>query len=97
MAAKEDGKPAVRADELDARAGVAIAAPEADAPDATVDMTRGIDARGQKPAPLPDPAVIEEALRTHGGNVSAAARALGLHRNQIRRFLARKDDDDAAD
>jgi DNA-binding NtrC family response regulator len=30
---------------------------------------------------------ITEALRVHDGNVSAAARALGLHRNQLRRFL----------
>jgi transcriptional regulator with PAS, ATPase and Fis domain len=30
---------------------------------------------------------IAEALRVHDGNVSAAARALGLHRNQLRRFI----------
>jgi transcriptional regulator with GAF, ATPase, and Fis domain len=32
---------------------------------------------------------IEEALREHGGNVSASARSLGLHRNQLRRLLER--------
>ena len=32
---------------------------------------------------------IEEALRTHGGNIAAAARALGLHRTQLRRLIAR--------
>jgi DNA-binding NtrC family response regulator len=87
LAAKEDGKPQVRAEDLDPRAGVAITAP--DDPNATRDITRGVDAT--KPAPLPEAAVIEEALRAAGGNVSAAARALGLHRNQLRRFLARKD------
>jgi ActR/RegA family two-component response regulator len=79
----------VRGEDLDARAGVAIESNGGE----TVDLTRGIDARGARPAPLPEAAAIEEALRAHGGNVSAAARALGLHRNQIRRFLARKDDE----
>jgi len=32
---------------------------------------------------------IEEALRQHGGNVAAAARALGMHRTQLRRLLER--------
>jgi len=32
---------------------------------------------------------IVEALRQHGGNVTAAARALGLHRTQLRRLLER--------
>jgi transcriptional regulator with AAA-type ATPase domain len=85
LAAKEDGKPFVRAEDLDARAGIAIAAAEAVGGE-TVDLTRGSAAR---PAPLPTPAVIEEALRAHAGNVSAASRALGLHRNQLRRFLSR--------
>jgi transcriptional regulator with PAS, ATPase and Fis domain len=32
---------------------------------------------------------IEEALREHGGNVTATARALGMHRTQLRRLLER--------
>jgi transcriptional regulator with GAF, ATPase, and Fis domain len=32
---------------------------------------------------------IEEALRASGGNVAATARALGLHRTQLRRLLER--------
>jgi DNA-binding NtrC family response regulator len=32
---------------------------------------------------------IEEALQAEGGNVTAAARRLGVHRNQLRRFLER--------
>jgi DNA-binding NtrC family response regulator len=32
---------------------------------------------------------IEEALRQHGGNVTATARALGMHRTQLRRLLER--------
>ena len=32
---------------------------------------------------------VEEALERADGNVSAAARSLGLHRNQLRRLIAR--------
>jgi ActR/RegA family two-component response regulator len=32
---------------------------------------------------------IGDALRQHRGNVSAAARALGLHRTQLKRLLDR--------
>jgi transcriptional regulator of acetoin/glycerol metabolism len=49
-------------------------------------------ARGDDPTAAPvalDRAAIEAALRDHGGNVSGAARALGLHRNQLRRWLAK--------
>jgi transcriptional regulator with PAS, ATPase and Fis domain len=35
-------------------------------------------------------AAIEAALRAHAGNVTAAARALGIHRNQLRRWLERE-------
>lgn len=38
-----------------------------------------------------DDARIEAALSEHQGNVSRAARALGLHRNQLRRWLAKRD------
>lgn len=41
------------------------------------------------PAPLPAHEVIVAALRSGAGNVTRAARALGLHRNQLRRYLAR--------
>ncbi|HEU4727354.1 MAG TPA: sigma 54-interacting transcriptional regulator [Kofleriaceae bacterium] len=37
---------------------------------------------------------IEEALRANAGNVAATARALGLHRTQLRRLLERLDDDE---
>jgi DNA-binding NtrC family response regulator len=37
----------------------------------------------------PDRAAIELALEEHKGNVSRAARSLGLHRNQLRRWLAK--------
>ncbi len=36
---------------------------------------------------------VEEALERAAGNVSAAARSLGVHRNQLRRLIARHDID----
>jgi transcriptional regulator with GAF, ATPase, and Fis domain len=42
-----------------------------------------------EPAPLPSRDTIEAALRDAGGQVQTAARTLGLHRNQLRRWLAR--------
>jgi transcriptional regulator with PAS, ATPase and Fis domain len=37
----------------------------------------------------PDRAALETALIEHKGNISAAARALGVHRTQLRRWLSR--------
>jgi transcriptional regulator with PAS, ATPase and Fis domain len=53
-------------------------------------------------ATLPERESIEEALRVEGGNVTRAAKRLGLHRNQLRRWLEKNavdpkgiiDDDD---
>jgi two-component system response regulator RegA len=39
-----------------------------------------------------DDAHIEQVLAEHEGNVTAAARALGLHRNQLRRWLDKRKD-----
>jgi transcriptional regulator of acetoin/glycerol metabolism len=44
------------------------------------------------PAQLPDRETIEEALRRSGGKVATAARALGIHRTQLRRWLAAQQD-----
>lgn len=40
--------------------------------------------------PLADRATVEQALRAASGNVTRAARALGMHRNQLRRILAKE-------
>jgi transcriptional regulator with PAS, ATPase and Fis domain len=40
-------------------------------------------------APEPSAEQIAEALKREGGNVTRAARALGWHRNQLRRWLAK--------
>src|SRR5262249_53104360 len=44
------------------------------------------------PAPLPDRDTIARSLAAEGGNVARTARLLGLHRTQLRRFLARHPD-----
>lgn len=44
----------------------------------------------------PTPEEIEAVLQAEGGNVSSSARALGLHRTQLRRLLARHEIDPKA-
>ena len=47
----------------------------------------------EREAPTPDGSLssrIEAALRAHRGNVTAAARALGMHRTQLRRWLEKE-------
>src|SRR5208282_3613050 len=73
--ALSNGETTVGASSLGAGAGVAFDVEPGDAPDAT--------------RALPDGVAIETALREHAGNVSRAARSLGLHRNQLRRWLAK--------
>jgi transcriptional regulator of acetoin/glycerol metabolism len=59
-------------------------------PEAGLAFDRDPNDPNDPPSKLPDDGAIEGALREHGGNVSRAARALGLHRNQLRRWLAKK-------
>ncbi len=101
LAAREDGKPVLRGDDLDVHAGAAIAptalvggagAATSGPGEVTRDLEPEPDARrgaGLTPAPLPDLAAVARALDAHAGNISAAARALGIHRNQLRRLLAK--------
>nr|WP_281404420.1 FHA domain-containing protein [Pyxidicoccus fallax] len=49
----------------------------------------GLDAGDGVPAATPDRAAVEAALAAHAGNVSGAARALGLHRTQLYRLMRR--------
>jgi transcriptional regulator with PAS, ATPase and Fis domain len=45
-----------------------------------------------KPSLLPDDTSIQAALAEAGGNVTRAAKNLGVHRNQLRRWLAKRTD-----
>jgi DNA-binding NtrC family response regulator len=79
LSAQASGAARVDAGHLRASAGMPFAAATADAaspsPAAPLDEARRRD--------------VEDALRRHGGNVTAAARALGMHRNQLRRLIER--------
>jgi transcriptional regulator of acetoin/glycerol metabolism len=76
-AASTAGAEAVGAQFLDERAGLGIAAG---------DTRAGVRAE-------PDRAEIERVLGEHDGNVTRAAKALGMHRNQLRRWLAKNPTD----
>ncbi|MBK9034186.1 MAG: sigma 54-interacting transcriptional regulator [Myxococcales bacterium] len=82
-AALEADRPAVRAEELDEQAGRAHV-PAAPAAEAEAARPRSIG--------LPDDDAILAALRAEAGNVSRAARRLGVHRNQLRRYLSKHPD-----
>jgi DNA-binding NtrC family response regulator len=94
-AARDAGKKSVRGEDLDGSAGLILdnaqggGAPDHRAP-ATEPAERTAPSAPKKPpAPLPEPEVLAQALREENGNVTRAARKLGLHRNQVRRFLTR--------
>lgn len=84
--ARSAGSAWVEAPHLAPSAGLAFAPAGAGAPRPPAPPRPG--AAGRK-APLPADAIIEEALRRERGNVARAARALGVHRTQLRRWIAR--------
>ena len=82
--------PTGRAASPDARTSPAVPVPHPTPPPAS--STLPTPEEPKKRMARDDPAWrqrIEDALRTHGGNVAATARALGLHRTQLRRLLER--------
>jgi DNA-binding NtrC family response regulator len=96
QAATADSSTRVQARHLAAAAGTAFStgAAHATAPTIAAAVAAIADepATPRKRAPLVDDEWkrrIEEALRANGGNVTASARALGLHRTQLRRLLER--------
>ena len=60
------------------------------APDAGVALTRAGQPPARGAADGPGDEAIERTLRECGGNVTRAARVLGMHRNQLRRWVARR-------
>ncbi|WP_246356770.1 sigma 54-interacting transcriptional regulator [Pyxidicoccus fallax] len=88
-AALMKGARCVEARHLSPSAGTAFSstAPAAPAPEAP-SLPRG-GAPQARPLNDGERARIETALREHGGNVAATARALGMHRTQLRRLLER--------
>ena len=85
--ARERGECVVGKACLSATAGTSFAAPgeEASPAGASSSATSSTTLRARKP--MPARAAIEAALEREQGRVAAAARALGLHRTQLRRWL----------
>jgi DNA-binding NtrC family response regulator len=81
-----EGAQRVTAKHLGATAGTLFASGSTSSPAAT---PAGDSAPARKVKIEDDWRRIEDALRANGGNVTATARALGLHRTQLRRLLAR--------
>jgi DNA-binding NtrC family response regulator len=83
--ARAAGAAWVEAEHLSLSAGQAFApAPARVAP------AMGAAKAARRSSSLPDDAIIEEALRREGGNVARTARALGVHRTQLRRWITRR-------
>jgi transcriptional regulator of acetoin/glycerol metabolism len=83
LAARDAGASELGVDDLDPMAGLVIERRTPPPPALAARAT---------PAPLPDRDTIARSLLAEGGNVARTARQLGLHRNQLRRFLARHPD-----
>jgi transcriptional regulator with PAS, ATPase and Fis domain len=73
--ARSAGRTTVSAEDLSATAGLSFAQE---------------DASGSVTPPAPDAATIERVLQENKGNVTRTAQALGMHRNQLRRWLVRR-------
>jgi len=76
----------VEASHLAATAGLAFSLPPAPAAAEPVEPAREVRAKRRHFVP-PDRAQIEQALQRAEGNVTRAARELGVHRNQLRRLI----------
>jgi transcriptional regulator with GAF, ATPase, and Fis domain len=84
--------PEGRAAALDPRPSPPVPVPHPTPPAPPASSTLPVPEEPKKRMARDDPAWrhrIEDALRTHSGNVAATARALGLHRTQLRRLVER--------
>ena len=79
------GSPKVDASHLSADAGQAIERPSDPQPLCALAFHPAIARAGNRPPP--ERAQVEAALAQASGNISAAARILGLHRTQLKRVL----------
>jgi DNA-binding NtrC family response regulator len=72
--------------------GTDLVRPDHFAADAGMALSEGQSASGSTPAPVIDDETIAAALAANGGNVTGTAKELGMHRNQLRRWLAKRPD-----
>lgn len=87
FAAQEAGCEVVEASFLAPDAGMALERPLGQA-------ANTVRPAGRKATHWPSDEAIREALDKEDGNVSAAARVLGLHRNQLRRWMDKQAEDE---
>jgi transcriptional regulator with PAS, ATPase and Fis domain len=92
QAASREGALHVTAEHLSSDAGVGFAS-DAASPTRPADLA---DLDGHGAHALPEREVILSALREHAGRVATTARALGVHRNQLRRWVAKEGVDPAS-
>jgi transcriptional regulator with GAF, ATPase, and Fis domain len=91
QAALIEGAQRIELRHLSATAGTAFGPAMQPAPEAGSEDRRAPREESSRARPVgaDERARIEEALRQNGGNVTATARALGMHRTQLRRLLER--------
>ncbi|NNC19836.1 sigma 54-interacting transcriptional regulator [Corallococcus exiguus] len=89
QAALMQGASRVEARHLGPGAGASFGPALSRAPEAQREPPRQRAPSKAKPLPPDERARIEQALLQNGGNVTATARALGIHRTQLRRMLER--------
>jgi transcriptional regulator of acetoin/glycerol metabolism len=70
--------------------GTDLVRPDHFAEEAGLALSSGRSAAPSQPAAALDDSAIEASLAAHGGNVTRAAKALGMHRNQLRRWLSKR-------
>ncbi len=90
--ARDAAKKVVRQEDLDASAGLILDGAIGPATVNLVGHPTSPMLAQKKIAPLPDHDSIVAALKSEDGNVTRAARALGLHRNQLRRYITKHPD-----
>jgi hypothetical protein len=88
--ARKEGATALKVSHLSSQAGRAIQASRAPGAAASQATAPG-------PRTVKDDAEIARVLAEHHGNVTASAKALGIHRNQLRRWLERRDGGDGSE
>jgi DNA-binding NtrC family response regulator len=89
-AALADASQVVRPDHFAPSAGLALSEHSS----ASVSTSSNKSSGEVRTANALDDAAIAAALSEHAGNVSRAAQALGLHRNQLRRWIAKRGGED---
>lgn len=85
--ARSEASPWVQASHLLPSAGQALVSPSSSLPPPPPPPP---PAPARRTSSLPADEEIEEALRREGGNVARTARALGMHRTQLSRWIARR-------